>query len=121
MNFNPLKWYILSAKRSGEKRVYMYSLCGVVLQTVSTNPYLGVLLSKDLTFTAHIRKTCAKAISMLGFIGRNLKHCTQDLRQTAYFTSVRSVLEYASAIWDPYLVKEQHQWRVYREELSGSS
>ena len=104
MNFNPLKCYILSAKRSGEKQVYMYSLCGVVLQTVSTNPYLGVLLGEDLTFTAHIRKTCAKASSTLGFIGRNLKDCPQNLQQTAHFTLVRSVLEYASATWDPYLL-----------------
>ncbi len=108
MKFNPKKCYIMSMKHSGEKQVYMYSLCNVVLQTVATNPYLGVLLSDDLTFTAHIRKICSKSSRTLGFISRNLKHCPNKLRENAYFALCRSILEYASAIWDPYLVAESN-------------
>ena len=37
---------------------------------------------------------------------RNLKHCPQDSRRTAYLSLVRSTLEYSSIVWDPYLQKD---------------
>ena len=47
-----------------------------------------------------------KANSTLGFLKRNLKHCPQDSRRTAYLSLVRSTLEYSSIVWDPYLQKD---------------
>ena len=61
MKFNPSKCYILSAKRAGEKSIHFYSLCNQVLSSVSTNPYLGVLLSEDMSFSKHISNICAKS------------------------------------------------------------
>ena len=46
------------------------------------------------------------ANSTLGFLKRNLKHCPQDSRRTAYLSLVRSTLEYSSIVWDPYLQKD---------------
>ena len=39
---------------------------------------------------------------------RNLKHCPQDSRRTAYIylSLVRSTLEYSSIVWDPYIQKD---------------
>ena len=37
---------------------------------------------------------------------RNLKHCPQDSRRTAYLSLVRSTLEYSSIVWDTYLQKD---------------
>ncbi len=106
MRFNAKKCYVLSAKRSGTRSTFRYTLCGQVLKTVPTNPYLGVELSSDLTFKAHIQKICAKSSRTLGFLCRNLRGCPQELRELAYNSMCRSTLEYASQIWDPYLVEE---------------
>ena len=46
-----------------------------------------------------------KADSTLGFLRRNLKACPPKLRETAYFSLVRSSLEYSSAVWDPFRQK----------------
>ena len=35
----------------------------------------------------------------------NLRRCSEPCRWTAYISSVRSVLEYGSIVWDPYYVK----------------
>ena len=37
---------------------------------------------------------------------RNLRHCPEPCRRTAYISLVRSVLEYGSIVWDPYYVKD---------------
>ena len=43
----------------------------------------------------------AKANSKLSFLRRNLKGCPEKLRETAYFTLVRSFLEYSATVWHP--------------------
>jgi hypothetical protein len=39
-------------------------------------------------------------------IFRNLKHCSKTLKEAAYTSLVRSVLDYSSTVWDPYLQKD---------------
>ena len=34
------------------------------------------------------------------------KECPPKLRETAYFSMVRSSLEYSSAVWDPFSQKD---------------
>jgi len=103
MQFNPSKCYILSTTRDGDKSLHFYTLCGQVLQSVTNNPYLGVTLTDDLSFSTHVRKMCAKGNRTLRFLNRNLKYCPQKLSELAYTSMCRSVLEYASPVWDPYL------------------
>jgi len=53
-----------------------------------------------------ITQVCAKASRTLCFLCRNLRNCPQKLRELAYTSMCRSVLEYASPIWDPYLQRD---------------
>ena len=46
--------------------------------------------------------TTTKANSKLSFLRRNLKGCPEKLRETAYFSLVRSFLEYISTLWHPH-------------------
>ena len=71
MQFNASKCYILSIN---SKTSFFYQLNNVILQHVDKNPYLGLLISKDLKWANHIEKTSKKASSTLGFIQRNLRH-----------------------------------------------
>ena len=48
----------------------------------------------------------SKTSSTLGFFRRKLKACPPKLRETAYFSLVRSSLEYFSAVWDPFRQKD---------------
>ena len=63
-------------------------------------------LSETLEWEAHINRITSKANSTLGFLRRNLKACPPKLRETAYFSLVRSSLEYSSAVWDPFRQKD---------------
>ncbi len=77
-----------------------------MLQCTDETTYLGVQLSRDLSWGTHINGITNKASRTLGFLGRNLRCCPRNLKETAYFTLVRSRLEYCATIWDPHLKKD---------------
>ena len=64
--------------------------------------YLGVTLSDDLEWSKHIATMTNKATSKLSFLRRNMKVCPEKLKQTAYFSLIRSSMEYGATVWDPY-------------------
>ena len=64
--------------------------------------YFGVTLSNDLEWSKHIATKTNKANSKLSFLRRNLKGCPEKLKQTAYFSLIRSSMEYGTTVWDPY-------------------
>ena len=72
-----------------------------------TEKYLGVTISRDLSWDPHISKAAITANQKLGFLKRNLKGCPADLKKMAYLSSVRASLEYAAIIWDPHLDKHK--------------
>jgi hypothetical protein len=106
MTFNPKKCYVMKIHRARISKSGPYSFCGSVLEQVKTNPYLGVMLSEDAKWGEHIDRTAKKANSTLGFLRRNLRQCPPKLRELAYNSLVRSVLEYACTVWDPHLAKD---------------
>ena len=107
MCFNPSKCSVLRVSRPKSKNLeFEYTLKGETLMNVSSTPYLGVCLSETLEWEAHINRITSKANPTLGFLRRNLKACPPKLRETAYFSLVRSSLEYFSAVWDPFRQKD---------------
>ena len=107
MKFNPMKCYVVSISQYQDPKFsHIYTLCNTILEHHKDNPYLGVLISQDLSFTNHINNITGKANSTLGFLRRNLKHGPVSLKELAYVSLVRSKLEYASVVWDPYLKKD---------------
>ena len=82
-------------------------LCGKVLRQVDKTKYLGVIITEDLNWTPHVEYITGKANKVLGLLRRNLIDCPQELKEIAYISMVRSILEYASAVWDPHLAKDK--------------
>ena len=67
-----------------------------------SHSYLGVEISQDLKWDAHISKITASANRVNGFIRRNLESCPKETKSLAYKTLVRPIIEYSSSVWDPY-------------------
>ena len=76
----------------------------VLLETVTSIKYLGVILQSDMKWKQHIRAVVGKASCRLRFVGRVLGKCSSSVKETAYKTLVRPILEYCSSVWDPHQV-----------------
>ena len=59
-----------------------------------------------MSWSNHTHSIATKARQKLGFLRRNPKGSPLDCKKLAYVALVRSTLEYASIIWDPYLQKD---------------
>lgn len=64
--------------------------------------YLGVTISKDLSWNNHINNITASANRTLGFVKRNIRTKSKEVRSLAYNSLVRPQVEYASSVWSPY-------------------
>jgi hypothetical protein len=102
MSFNAAKCSVMkmSTKQDPPDRNYIF--CGQSLKEVSNHPYLGVELDNNLRWDIQYKKLASKANRVLGFLKRNLWFCTKTIKETAYKTLVRPILEYASSSWDPF-------------------
>ena len=103
MRFNPDKCCILRTT-GGIKSQRFYHMKGHILKQESQVKYLGVTFSDNLKWGPHIQSVIKKANQKLGFIRRNLRGAPLQTKQTAYFSLVRSGMEYAAPIWDPHQV-----------------
>ena len=90
-----------------------------VLEVTDASKYLGVKVMEDLTWSRHISEVAGKANRTLGFLRRNFRQCTKEVKAATYSTMVRPVLDYASTVWDPHQqgdikILEQVQRRAAR-------
>ena len=83
-----------------------YSLHDQTLETTSTNKYLGINISSDLSWSNHVEDVAARGNRTMGFLRRNFRECTPKVKTATYTTLVRPTLEYALAVWDPYKQKD---------------
>ena len=75
------------------------------LEVTTDSKYLGVTISNDLSWGTHIRGISAQANRTIGFLRRDIHSCPKVVKAAAYTTLVRPSIEYASAVWDPYIPK----------------
>ena len=83
-----------------------------MLSTVSSHTYLGITVSSDLKWHKHISNICLKATRTLNFLRRRWRNtycCSQEAKNLAYLSLIRPHLEYAAAVWDPYMAKDIQQ------------
>ena len=109
MDFHPDKCSILRVHRKKDPLLHNYSLKGHILTSEQHTMYLGVIISQDLTWTAHINSTVKKANSVLGFLRRNLRVSNEHTKEAAYKTLVRPHLEYCCTIWNPHTKELKHR------------
>ena len=85
-------------------------MLGQTLESVTTNPYLGVEFSNNLSWGPHIDKIVSKANKSLGLLRRNLSHFPENVLKRAYLSIVRPNLEFCSSVWDPH--QENHKKKI---------
>ena len=105
MELNTSKCVVLTCCRLTFSSTFNYTI-GInhCLQHVTQHPYLEILLDSKMSFH-HILIIIiiSKATRILNFVKCNLCRFSECL---AFISIVRPLLEYGSAVWDPYLQKD---------------
>ncbi len=92
----------MSKKRS-KNETKTYQLSGQELQSAIQTKDLGVLVTCDLAWDAHIKSICAKANKVLGLVKRVCRDIRDvETRKLLYCALVRPNIEYAGSLWSPY-------------------
>jgi len=110
MGLNTSKCVILTCSRLLSPSASVYTIDDHSLMRVTEHLYLGILFDSKMSFSPHINSITSKATRMLNFVKRNLYRCSRDTKCMAYTSLVRPLLEYGSAVWDPYLQKDT--WNI---------
>ena len=69
---------------------------GTVIENVDNIKYLGVTNTNDLQWNTHISNDSTETNRTLGFLMRTFFSCPQNLKEAAYNSMVRPILEYGS-------------------------
>jgi hypothetical protein len=105
MKLNVDKCKVLTLKKNLNHNFdYGFSNCDSYssLECVDSMKDLGVVIDSELSFDIHISEKVNKAFQMLGIINRNFSDIDEFTFLLLYKTMVRSHLEYAGSVWNPY-------------------
>ena len=102
MEFNPDKCQAMRVTLKRNRADPSYTIHGQELEAVTKAKYLGLTISKNLSWSDHIAATAKKAETARAFLARNIHSCPPEVKKQCYTTLVRPILEYASEVWDPH-------------------
>ena len=102
MAFNPDKCKVIHITKKKTPILHDYKLHGLTPQSTKNVKYLEVNISDDLSWTKHINQLTTKGYNTLKFIKRNIQTHYRKIKESAFKTYVRPLLEYSASIWDPW-------------------
>ena len=82
-----------------------YRFSDSVIKCVESVRDLGVEIDCGLTFDVHVNNVVSKAYARIATLFRGFSTRNLTLLRRAYVTYVRPILEYASNVWNPHLLK----------------
>ena len=104
MEFNSMKCKVLHIGRNNPENDYY--MRGVKLQDVDSEKDIGVHITKSLKPSEHCRISAQTAKGVLNQILRSFLYRDKVVFKNLYTTYVRPHLEFASAVWSPWLIKD---------------
>jgi hypothetical protein len=117
--FNPSKCFVMRLTHARSPKHFDYKLGNNILNETDGHPYLGIHITN---WNKHIQQTTSKANRTLGFIKRNLHSCPKHTKESAYKTlvrvTVRPLVEYTSAVWDPHTMDLTNQIEMIQKRAA---
>jgi len=104
MSFNKTKCKIMHIGRNNPK--FDYSMDGHILEKVTEERDIGVIISSDLKPIKHCEAAASKAKIVLGQMSRSFHFRDRHVFKRLYTTYVRPHLEFAVPVWSPATVTE---------------
>ena len=105
LQLNTSKTQLLIVSRLQSRPSLQLNVSGVPISESHTVNYLGVTLSKDLSWATRIDQVCLKAKRQARLIYRHFYLASPICKSQLYKSLVLPTLDYCSSLWDPaYMV-----------------
>ena len=104
MKFNVEKCKVLHIGSNNDRA--QYKMNGHILEAVSKEKDLGIMISSDLKPGQHCSEVVKTANKLVGFIGRAFENKSEKVLLKLYNSLVRPHLEYCVQFWSPYYQKD---------------
>lgn len=115
---NLAKCHSISFTKNRTKINFNYSLHNYSLNIFTAVRDLRVIFDSSLHFDIHIDSVINRALQMYGFVMRSsVDFVRPSTYLLLYKTLVRSQLEYATSIWNPYIKNIVIELKVYKENF----
>ena len=109
LGFNQQKCKVLHVGKTNPG--YDYTMNDNVLETVTEEKDLGILITNNVSFSKHIAVTAARSNGILGMIKRAFSYIDKESFLLLYKGFIRPHLEYCVQAWAPYLEKDKKYFR----------
>ena len=106
ISFNNIKSFIMQFTLSSSPSISDYSIDGQPLSIKESCRDLGVIMSRDLSWSDHVFVVVAKAYKVLGLLRRSFHSAHSSLHRLLYTSLIRSQLTYCCQVWRPHLLKD---------------
>ena len=103
MEFHPKKCKVLHYGKKNPR--YNYQLGGQPISHYEEEKDLGIIITEDLHWDAHIAMCIKKANTMIGMVKRTFTYMDKDMFNSLYKTLIRPMLEYCPQVWNPHLAR----------------
>ena len=105
IKFNESKCCVVHIGSKNERKEYVMN--GVYLAKFAAEKDLGVLVDENLSFDEHVIYVTKKANQIAGMILHNVTNRDKYIMVPLFKALVRPILEYANAVWCPFLKKDK--------------
>ena len=86
---------------------FHYKIIGTTLSYVNSIKDLGIIVDTNLSYSTHCCAISKKASQRANVVLRAFQTRNLDSLVTAFKTFVRPILEYATPVWSPHLIKSK--------------
>ena len=100
LNASKTKLLVISRKRLPP--TLSLTVNNQLIQQAKSVTYLGVQISSDLTWAAHIDALCSKAKRQIGTLHRHFHTASPRVLTQLYKSLVLPTVDYCSSLWDPH-------------------
>ena len=98
MEFDTSKCQVIFIANNVKPIIGIYQIHGHILEQVHCAKYLGIYIDSKLAYNTHVDAIVKKANSARAFLARNIPWCYRKVKQMAYATYIRPIVEYASSV-----------------------
>ena len=117
INFSPAKTKLLTCTYKN-KQYPDVTFDNKTLALVDSHKHLGLILSKDLTWTAHVNELLHNVSPMADVLKKLKYDLDRKSIEMIYFSFIRPKLEYAAQIWDNCSKKDAELLETFQLDMA---